>query len=429
MIITLRSRTFEFVLFLSGYFFYRFQYGSENEYISFNLGVLQIAVSIYAIVRYPVRRRALIFVLFSSFFLLFLQIAYYANFVIPWSGLPGDGAEYLYAAIRLWVYLFFVCIYALTIARDDLYKFCDVFIFLSRFSVVIAVASLFVFYTAGVSLLLNTYFAEHLIRPQAFLSEPSSFAPIAAVLMIVGWLRKSKIDIALSLIALSITFSPISILTTLLAIFLYSCLYGIKSTSAKIFIFVVAVVSMSTLFMMDCANLVVSLNGFERTTGRVSCGVQVIFDSGLRDQLQDLFTNQRLTSTFMSMDLARQYGGILLGFGLNSSSIFMPALVGEVRENSLWISMFLFYGIIGVLVFLSLVVLGMLRARMVNREFVVFYLSVLVASTINSAGGFYLYSLLYFSVIVILFGRKSREVDRFHTQQEAHQDDLTSSIE
>lgn len=402
------TRSFEFILFLSGYFFYRFQYGTENEFISFNLAIVQIAVSVYALFRYPVKINSLIYTASTFILLLFLQLVFYWQYIIPESGLPGDNEDYLSASIRLWVYLFFVCLYALTIRRNEIDEFCRAFIRLSRFSVLVAIATIILYYVSGVALLLNVYAVEHLVRPQAFLSEPSAFAPIAATLLIVGWMKKNVRDIFYSLVALLITFSPISIMTTLGAVFLYALLYGVKNFPLKLLIVVVVSIVVTYLLLADCASMVVSMNGFERTFGRMSCGVQVVFDSHLREQLQFTFTNQRLTSTFISIDLISEYKGLFSGFGLNSSSIFMPELFGEIRENSLWLSILLFYGVFGVFAFFAIIVAGLFCVKRASREFAVFYLAVLVASTINSAAGFYLYSLLFFAITVLLFGNDAK---------------------
>lgn len=410
-------RFFEFILFLSGYFFYRFQYGLENEFISFNLGVLQIAVALYALMRFSVKPISLVFLLGLFGVALFVQVFYYYEYVAPASGLPGPAIEYLLASLRLWVYLFFCCMYAITVRRDDLSTFCDAFLVLSRFSVIVAVASMVIYYATGQAFLINVYVVEHLIRPQAFLSEPSSFAPIAAVLLIVGWLRRSKIDMFLAVVALAITFSPISFLATAITALLYAFFYLVRSVPARVAVVGVAVTVFTILFMLDCSSLVVSLGGFERTLGRVSCGVQVMFDDDLRNSLSTTFTNQRLTSTLLSIDFAKDNGAVLFGFGLNSSSVFMPALFGEVRENSLWISVFLFYGVVGVIVYLAAVLLGVFFTFNTNREFAVFYLAVVVSSTINSAGGFYLFSLVFFAVTVLIFGRNDRGSSKYAQAQ------------
>lgn len=400
-----RTRTIEFMLFLSGYFLYRFQYGLENEFVSFNLAPLQILCAIYALLRFPIKPIALLLVVGGALALLLVQGLYYYGVVIPESSLPGDGYEYLSAALRLWVYLFFICAYALTVRQQDLDDICNAFLKLSRFSVIVALLSLVLYHVTGISVLLNFYAVEHLIRPQAFLSEPSAFAPIAAVLLIVGWTRGTYKDIGYALLALAVTFSPISIMTTVGTAFLYAFLFGIRSVLLKATIACLGLAVIVPMLTMDCVPLVTSLNGFERTLGRMSCGVQVIFDNDLRDQLKYTFTNQRLTSAFISIDHLQQYEGVFFGFGLNSSSVFMPELYGVVRENSLWFSMLLFYGVVGLLVFFLVVLAALFWARNVPRDFAVLFLSLVVASTLNSAGGFYLYSLVFFVSGVLLVGR------------------------
>ncbi|MFJ4397081.1 hypothetical protein [Pseudomonas sp. NPDC089396] len=402
-------RLLEFMIFLSGYFFYRYQYGVENEFVSFNLAVVQMGVALYALIRYQVKLASLLAVLGFFCVSLLLQFFYYYAYVIPESQLPGSALEYLFASLRLWGYLLLCCMYAITVRRDELPAFCDAFILLSRFSVVVAVASMLVYYATGQAFLINVYIGEHLVRPQAFLSEPSSFAPITAVLFIVGWLRHSKLDIFLALLALAITFSPISILVTVITVFLYAFFYLVRSVLARAVVIGAAAAVVAVVLSLDCASLVTSLNGFERTLGRASCGVQVMFYDDLRNSLATTFTNQRLTSTLLSMGLVKDHGGLLFGFGLNSSSIFMPSLFGVVRENSLWVSILLFYGVVGVVGFLITVLLGVFFSFQVNKEFAVFYLAVLVSSTINSAGGFYLYSLLFFALTVLIFGRGEKQ--------------------
>lgn len=394
------ERAIEFALLLSGFFLYSIRWGGENQQILMNLGWLQILVSIYALLKYGANSRGL-----ASLVIVFglMGVAqFFYPFIVKSANVPGESSQYVEAAVRLYVYLFFVCLHALTVRRQDVDVFVSTFLRLSRWSVLIAVACMVLYWTTGIPLLLNFYFSQGIIRPQAFLSEPSAFAPLVGCLLIFGWLNKSRSDVAIALAGIAFALSPITIIGGIGAFVLYAFLYRTRGALVKGLIMALCVGGFIAINTMDCTSLVVSDNAIDRTLGRVSCGVQVIYDSDLRDALEGVFYNDRLESAIKSVEFLRQTRSMATGMGLNSSSIFMPELYGEVRENSLWLSVLLFYGIVGVTVFSCMCFIGMARIARARNSIAVIFVAFLVCSTINSAAGFYGYSILLWCITFAL---------------------------
>lgn len=393
------SRRIEFFLLLSGYFFYMLRYGTNNDAIVLNLGALQILVAIYAFMRYGVPARVLSF--FGIFFLgLFVaQFMYLA--VVHDSGLPGSDSEYLYASTRLLVYLFFMCLHGLTIRPVDVQGLVRAVLYLSRFSAVIGLASILLYAAIGVPVLLHFYGGDMVVRVQAFLSEPSAFAPIIGILLIWGCYWRSPKDIVLGISVMLISYSPVAIIGGCASFVIYTFFFrkGRHVLNASMIVFFAVV--FYYLMNLDCVSLADSSSVLFKVFGRTSCGLQAVFDPALGPG-----ANQRLWSMLTSIDLLQHKGAMLTGFGLNSSSIFMPELYGDMRENSLWVSILLFYGVFGVFVFGGLCVWGFVRLRAV-KEMAVVFVSFLVGSTINSAGGFYLHALVFW-MMAYVFSSQSR---------------------
>lgn len=394
------TRLLEFGLMLSGYFLYSIRWGGENQQILMSLGWLQILTAIYAFLRYSAPTRGITALMILFGFMGVAQIFY--PFAIRNANIPGESSQYIEAAVRLYVYLFFVCLHALTVRREDAPLFLDTFLKLSRLSIMIAVGCMILYWTTGIPFLLNFYFSQGIIRPQAFLSEPSAFAPLVGCLLISGWLNKSRKDVAIALAGIAFALSPITILGGIGAFVLYAFLYKTRGALVKGAVIMSCFIALVFVNMMDCTSLVVSDSAIDRTLGRVSCGVQVIYDGNLRYALEGIFYNDRLESAIKSVEFLRDTKSVATGMGLNSSSIFMPELYGEVRENSLWLSILLFYGVFGVAVFALMCLIGMARMARATDTIAVIFVAFLVCSTINSAGGFYGYSILLWCITFAL---------------------------
>lgn len=390
------QRRFEFYLIFAGYFFFMFRWGANNDAVFLNLGALQIAVAVYAFVRYGAPTRILIGVTTLAALLFGIQFLYPA--VLAAAHLPGSSVEYLGASTKLLIYLYFMCLHGMTVRPEDAPVATRAFLGLSRLSVLIAVATMALYKLAEVPVLLNFYFAEGLVRPQAFLAEPSAFAPLAGVLLVVGFYGRSWKDLLLGLLGMAVPLSPITILGGLAAFGVYTFLYEFRSLFLKVAALTIAGAVLYYLMTLDCASLVVSHESFPRTLGRMSCGVQVIFNPQLREAVQGIFLNLRLLSTLTSIDVLRASGTMMTGLGLNSSSIFMPALYDEMRENSIWISVLLFYGVPGLMAFAVMCVGALWRLRRAPKTLTAIFVTILTCSTINSAGGFYLYAFIFWGM-------------------------------
>ncbi len=391
-----RPRSIEFYLIFSGYFFFMLRWGGNNNAIFLNLGALQIAVAVYAFIRYGAPSRALATLVLISLLLAGAQF-FYPEILLD-THLPGSDASYIGASTKLLVYLFFISLHGMTIRPGDIPYLARAFLNLSRFSVLLAAVSIVLYRLIGVPVLLNFYFAEGMVRPQALLPEPSAFAPLAGMLLIAGYHWKSRKDLIWGIVAMLIPLSPITIMGGLAAFAVYTFLYEIRSLFLKVMTLMVAGAVIYYLMSLDCASLVVREESVPRTLGRMSCGLQVIFDPQLREAVQGVFLNLRLLSTLTSIDILAHTGTFMSGLGLNSSSIFMPELYGELRENSIWISVLLFYGIPGMVIFALLCVSALWRLSHAPKYFAAIFVTVLTCSTINSAGGFYLYAFIFWGI-------------------------------
>jgi hypothetical protein len=167
-----------------------------------------------------------------------------------------------------------------------------------------------------------------------------------------------------------------------------------------LFLLGIAIYSASAI---NCVALVESENAISILAGRTACGVQSFFNEEL------ISYNGRLLSAYNTISLLEEHDAWWHGFGLNSSSVFVNHQIDGVQENSIWLSLALFYGVFAVAIIAFFFVFLLVRIRQIPIELGAIYSALLVAATINSAQGFYLYGLLFVFAIVV-YNQQSAEI-------------------
>jgi hypothetical protein len=387
-----------FLLFIP-FFISRITWGLDNEskslYLHIPQAIIFAAICAIGLLQFKVYfRQAIVFVIFTG--LLFIHFIHAA---LLYGNLLDYNRDYFSQGILLWAYLFSVCFYASTIKLND-YK--NIMYFFNIFSISFTLISI-IFYVlykwSGVGLLIHFYEGFELARLQGFFSEPSAFAPISCWLLLYGIRYKKIINIGLAIVICVLTYSPIVLISTFLALISYVIIFHPRIIPL---IFLLGFLTVVWVNLVDCLATedVTSLT-------RAACGAKSIFDVDTRA----IFSNDRLLSSFVIFEHLKATSTWVYGQGINSTSIFMPAHYGAMRDNSLPISIVAFYGVIGALVLVVSVATGLIVAWRRKNIYSIFWLSFFWCSMINSAQGFITYTLLFVASIWLL---------SFRNQQTSH---------
>jgi hypothetical protein len=378
------------VLLFLPFFVFRVSWGIDNQFISLYLHIPQ-AITIAAIcaVSFAQLRantgQAVVIIIFSGLLLIHLTQA-----IVLSSSLAEYSRDYFLQGILLWAYLFVVCVYASIMKVKTYPRLLHFFDLFAKGAVLGATAFYLLYQLTGIAVLVHFYEGFGVSRLEGFFSEPSAFAPVSCWLMLSGIRYKKATSVGLAMVVCVLAFSPIVIICTLLALITYLMIFRPRLTPLILILGGVVVV-WGTAF--DC-----SIPSEGSTLSRAVCGVNSIFSEDTRA----VFSNDRILSSIAIVEHISATDSWAHGLGLNSTSVFMPAYFGVMRDNSLPISLIAFYGIPGGIALVAFAAFGLLKAWQNKNDFSIFWLSFFWCSMINSAQGFITYTLLFVASIWLL---------------------------
>ena len=380
-------------LFLLPYFFLRIAYGSNNAHINLSLGWIQILIGAYVFMCVWEKIESQVSLLFHFF--IFSAIAIHFLLVISFVNISQTSFEKLFFVfIPVYVYAFFSLLAANYFILVSPKIVEQVFLKLSLVSITISIFT-FIFYSVtGASILLNHYGGTSWVRAHAFMTEPSGMAAPIAYIIAFGIVNSNYRILLAGLVGLLLSQSAVVVLISIFLLVL--SLY--MRTRQKLYFLIpcaLSLVIIPTFFITyDCMTMDYTSDVIYKSI----CAIKVLWDF---DNQFLINLNPRLATTLMALEFMSVSDGWFTGFGLNSSAIFMPINYDDV-ENSLLVSMMLYFGIWGILLYFSLAYLGYRRARQYGSSFVLFYISLLLSVTLNSAGGFYGYIIFFFVVNILI---------------------------
>lgn len=372
------------------FFIFRISWGINNQFQPLFTHIPQ-AAAIGAICLVTLahlranKRQAIVTTIFSA-----LLLIHFVQTVFLSGSLPGYDYDYFLQGILLWAYLFAVCLYASTIKVKNYRRLLHFFDIFAKTAVLVAIVFYLLYKITGIALLVHFYEGFGVARLQGFFSEPSAFAPISCWLLLSGIKNNNLTSIGLAIVVCILAFSPIVIISTLLALITYLIIFHPRVTPL---IFLAGVLTAAWIIAVDCSavNDGSSLN-------RAACGAKSIFSADTRA----VFSNDRLLSSIVIFEHLSATNSWLYGLGINSTSVFMPAYFGVMRDNSLLVSIIAFYGAMGGLIFMASMTIFLLTASRRKNIYSIFWLSFFWCSMINSAQGFITYALLLVASILLL---------------------------
>ena len=229
------------------------------------------------------------------------------------------------------------------------------------------------------------------VRMQSLLSEPSALAPLVAAGLLMGWRRRDPLWFGAACVGLLLTESPTVYATCLLSVVIF---WGIRQLRRLAVAASVIAIAVTYLARVDYANYVLDPSAIKRTIGRLSSGVVNVLSGGVQGQ------NLRFAGAKTVWDTLNSQGWLFTGYGLNSSSVYFPAIYGEVRDYSLPLNILFSFGVLGLALFLIL--LGRALFNSVEQELFPIFLAFAVATSINSAEGFSSYQFVILGMILFV---------------------------
>jgi hypothetical protein len=249
----------------------------------------------------------------------------------------------------------------------------------------IGVASCALSRLTGRPLLVNA--ADGGLRMVGTLTEPSDWAPVLGLVVLLALRRRSWPYVALALAGLALTDSPTCILVLVVTVPLYYALVGTGRQRALTLAALAVLIPAGIFFVQQTSpqRYLDSGNAAEVAVGRLLSGIRNVETGGQQG------ANGRFASTRLVITDAKAHGWIRFGAGPAADSTYFPVMypnaTGGVAygANALWVAILFEFGVGGV------VVLGLLMLAAASRMWhypstAAILLPFFIASLVNSTG-------------------------------------------
>jgi hypothetical protein len=264
----------------------------------------------------------------------------------------------------------------------------------------IGVASCVASRVTGHALLVNP--AHGSLRMAGTLTEPSAWAPVLPLVLLLALRRRSWFYAALALAGVLLADSPTCILVMAITVPLYFALAGRWRYRAALLIALAVLVPLGTLFVHRASpqSWEASSNPAEVTVGRLLSGIQNVGTDGQAG------TNTRFATTTVVLADTRNGDWFRSGAGPAADSTYFPAVYpagqgSPVAPNALWVSVLFDFGEYGTVLVVALMVIAAWRMRK-SPGMTAVLLPFSVASLVNSAVPDY--SFVVLGIMLYAFG-------------------------
>jgi hypothetical protein len=244
--------------------------------------------------------------------------------------------------------------------------------------------------------------SHSMLRMQGTLTEPSAWASVITLVVLLAVRRRSLLSLALAAAGMALTASPTCIFVLAVTFPLYYALTGTRRQRVTVAL-VLACFIPAVLFFVHTAKprqYLNSRNAAEITVGRLLSGIENVDTDGRNGH------NTRFASTKVVIAEARENDWVLTGAGPAADDTFFPAKFPSVvplLPDALWVSVLFDFGLIGVLLLGTLMVIAVWRMRH-RPQMCAILLPFFVASLINSAEGSFEYGFVALGIMLFAFG-------------------------
>lgn len=344
------------------------------------VGLAVLAFARMAVSDHVLPQRAIERIFMTAGVLTLIGIAYLA--FRPWPSDVGTANSYDTHALIFGGTLVAVAVFAALFFGEELFE--RVIWRGAALALWIGVASCAASRLTGHLLLVNS--ADGGLRMVGTLTEPSDWAPVLTLVLLLALRRRSWLYLGLILVGLILVDSPTCMLVMAVTVPLY---YAITSSwRYRIPLLVtLAIIILAGASFVQRANAAAWLDSGNPTkiaVGRLISGIQNVETGGEEG------TNSRFQSTTVVIAAAREHGFMHFGAGPAADSTWLPAMYpgpsGTTEAaNALWVSILFDFGEVGVAALGALMIVAVWRMRR-NPQMTAILLPFFIATLVNSSG-------------------------------------------
>ena len=368
--------------------------GRDHAYVEW-AGLALLAFASFVLFRQPVPVRAIRRITLSAAVLVLVVCAYLV--FGSWPSSFGTGHSYEVQAVYFVVTYLAVCTFAALFFEERVFERV-----IWRAVIVALWIGLLSWLVSRLTRHLMLVSESHgVLRMQGMLSEPSAWAPVISLVVLLALRRRSCWALGLAALATVLTASPTCVLVLAATVPLYYVLTGTRR-SRVVVVLVLAVSLPAAVLLVYAAGPSPYLDSHdtaENAVGRLLAGVEYATTDGRAGH------NTRLADTRVVVSEAKANGWILAGAGPAADQTYFPARFpsGTLRPNALWVSVLFDFGLIGLLLFGTLMAIAVWRMRH-RPQMCAVLLPFFVAALINSAEGSFEYGFVALGIMLFAFG-------------------------
>jgi hypothetical protein len=223
------------------------------------------------------------------------------------------------------------------------------------------------------------------LRMVGTLTEPSDWAPVLTVVLLLALRRRSRLYVALVLAGMLLADSPTCVLVMAVSVALYYALAGGRRQRALVLAALAVLIPAGAFFVAHTSAQAwqESGNGTEVALGRLVSGIRNVATDGQQG------TNDRYLPTLEVVRAVRANGWMRLGAGPGADAVYFRAVhtAGSpvvAGVNALWVSVLADFGETGLAVLAALMITAAWRMRRFPESATIL-LPLFTASLVNQA--------------------------------------------
>jgi hypothetical protein len=226
------------------------------------------------------------------------------------------------------------------------------------------------------------------LRMVGTLTEPSDWAPVLTLILLLALRRRAWLYLALALAGLVLADSPTCILVMTVTLPLYFALTSAWRHRLPLLIILAIIIPAGVFFVQraDAAAWLDSGNAAEIAVGRLISGIRSVETGG------DEGTNLRFQNTTVVVADAREHGWMHFGAGPAADVTWFAAMYpgpgpsgATVGANALWVVILFDFGEFGVVALGAMMIAAVWRMRR-NSKMTALLLPFFIATLVNSTG-------------------------------------------
>jgi hypothetical protein len=300
----------------------------------------------------------------------------------PWPSNVGTTYSYDSHALIFGGTLIAVATYAVLFFREELFE--RVIWRLATLALWIGVMSCVASRLTGHLLLVNP--AHGGLRMVGTLTEPSDWAPLLTLVLLLALRRRSWLYLALVLAGVVLADSPTILLVMTVTVPLYYAMTNSWRHRILLLVILAVAIPASVFFVQrtNSAELLDSGNSAKIAVGRLISGIQNVETGG------EIGTNSRFQNTTVVIAAVREYGWMHFGAGPAADTTWLSAMYpgpagATVAANALWVSILFDFGEVGVVTLGTIMIVAVWRMRR-NPQMTAILLPFFIATLVNSSG-------------------------------------------